>query len=98
MRGLKILDGGEENDSIMFAADVAELADAQASGACGLLARGGSTPLIRIAFLAENQSFLPFYRISYRIIFPFFHYHCIILLIQSLVCNMSNGNGQEKRS
>jgi hypothetical protein len=30
------------------AADVAELADAQASGACGLNARGGSTPLIRI--------------------------------------------------
>ena len=29
-------------------ADVAELADAQASGACGHNARGGSTPLIRI--------------------------------------------------
>jgi hypothetical protein len=31
----------------MSLADVAELADAQASGACGLYARGGSTPLIR---------------------------------------------------
>jgi hypothetical protein len=29
---------------------VAELADAQASGACGLNAREGSTPFIRICF------------------------------------------------
>ena len=36
-------------DNQMPPADVAELADAQASGACGLLARGGSTPLIRIS-------------------------------------------------
>ena len=33
----------------MSLADVAELADAQASGACGLYARGGSTPIIRIS-------------------------------------------------
>jgi hypothetical protein len=34
-------------DNQVLQADVAELADAQASGACGLNARGGSTPLIR---------------------------------------------------
>ena len=39
-------------------ADVAELADAQASGACGLNARGGSTPLIRI-----GQAYLTAYSV-----------------------------------
>ena len=49
----KSLDPGDKYRSILrFAADVAELADAQASGACGHYARGGSNPLIRTAFLA----------------------------------------------
>ncbi len=39
----------------MYFADVAELADAQASGACGLNARGGSTPLIRNSFVINLQ-------------------------------------------
>ena len=47
-------------------ADVAELADAQASGACGLYARGGSTPLIRILLGFEVYSFYwPIKRIQY---------------------------------
>ena len=36
---------------------MAELADAQASGACGHYARGGSTPLIRI-FSLRGLNFL----------------------------------------
>ena len=43
-----MLDEAIRFDNIYTVADVAELADAQASGACGLLARGGSSPLIRI--------------------------------------------------
>ena len=45
-----MLDEAIRFDNIYTVADVAELADAQASGACGLLARGGSSPLIRIIF------------------------------------------------
>ena len=37
-------------------ADVAELADAQASGACGLYARVGSTPIIRIVVNALMEA------------------------------------------
>ncbi len=46
-RGWKFLDCRSLTGIIRVFADVAELADAQASGACGLYARGGSTPLIR---------------------------------------------------
>jgi hypothetical protein len=46
----------------IVAADVAELADAQASGACGLNAHGGSTPLIRIkSILLTKSAFLRSY-------------------------------------
>jgi hypothetical protein len=44
-------------DNQVLHADVAELADAQASGACGLNARGGSTPLIRISHRILLQIF-----------------------------------------
>ena len=48
MGGWEFLDCRSLTGIISKFADVAELADAQASGACGLYARGGSTPLIRI--------------------------------------------------